>query len=484
MSDSEWGARTRTGVVWSTAAFVGGRVLTFISTLILARLLTPAEFGVVAAVVVFASTLEVIGDLGMKATVIYEQEQGTTDRLHTAFTLNLIVAVVLAGLGVALAPLIASFFNATSETGLFRLGALSLLLVGLGNIHDAILLRNLAFRARLVPDILRSIARASTSITMALIGFGAISLIAGLLVGSAVWTMTLWLRGDFRPRLSLDRAIARSMLGYGGAAALLELVSALGDRTGVYVVGRVLGAQALGLYTVASRIPELAVTSVAWNVSRVAFPALSQQRTEDSDKIGAGALTLVRYQALYALPMAAGIAVLATPLVLILLGPAWLESAGVMAALAVLAGLAAVLHPIGDIFKALGKQRMLVIITLFESPISVAAIILLAPSGIVAVAWGMATLQFFVLITRVHFASRMANVGFRALVSAAFPGAVAAAGVLLGAGAVRLGLDAPAGVVVVAGGLSGMIMSVAGLRLLRPADFDAARRQLHAIRGG
>src|ERR1700736_5448273 len=97
----------RAGVAWSTLSFIAAKLVTLLSTLVLARLLAPAQFGLVAAVLVFLALMELGSDLGMKATVIYEQEGGITERTQTAFMLNLIIAGSLVVVGIVLAPVVA-----------------------------------------------------------------------------------------------------------------------------------------------------------------------------------------------------------------------------------------------------------------------------------------------------------------------------------------------------------------------------------------
>ena len=155
MSSDSWGRSLRGGIAWSTVTFVAAKVLTFVSMLVLARLLVPSEFGAVAAVATFLTLVELGSDLGMKATVVYEQERGFTDRIQTAFTLNIVIVVIFTGIGELLAPAVASFFHIPGQTYLFRLGMLSLLLTGLGNMHDGVLLRELAFNRRIIPGTLR-----------------------------------------------------------------------------------------------------------------------------------------------------------------------------------------------------------------------------------------------------------------------------------------------------------------------------------------
>src|SRR5215213_2554349 len=177
----------RAGVVWSTVTFVATRGLSFVAVVVLARLLTPSEFGVVAAVLVVLGVLELGSDLGMKASVIYEQQRGITERVHTAFTLGMLISLALTGVGMLLAPLVSDFFDVGDVTGLFRLAVVNITLTGLGNVHDALLLRDLAFRARNMSEVVRGVVRAGLSIALALAGAGAASLVWGMLAGTFAW---------------------------------------------------------------------------------------------------------------------------------------------------------------------------------------------------------------------------------------------------------------------------------------------------------
>ena len=447
--------------------------------MVLARLLAPSEFGLVAAVVVFLSFIELGSDLGMKATVVYEQEEGVTARVQSAFTVNLIIAVVLTGVAVLCAPLVASFFGAEEHVELFRLGALSLLFVGLGNIHDALLLREMDFKRRTVPQIVRAAVRAVVSIGLAFAGYGAESLVIGLLVGSAAWTLAQWILSPLRPTFELDLGIVRGMAAYGGAASLLEVLSVANARADAAIVGRVLGGQALGLYTIAFRVPELAIETVAWNTSQVAFPALSRKRAIDQGDLARSTMRLLRFQALYALPVAAGLAMVATPLIVVLFSSKWAAAGGVAAAIAVKTGIAAVVFPLGDVFKALGRQRVLVILGAIQLPILIATIVLVAPAGIVTVAWARAGFTAVLGTVQIGFVLRAIDSDVRTLLRALRPALVTATGVLIGAGAAKLTIDGSYLVELLTWSAAG---AAAGLLAARLFAFDALHELLDQLR--
>jgi PST family polysaccharide transporter len=441
-------------------------VFTFLSTLVLARLLTPSEFGVVAAVLVYLSILEVVSNVGFKATVVFEQEEGITDRLNTAFTANLLFMGALVAVGLAAAPLAAGFFGLGGHVGLFRLGVLNGLITAAGNIHDSLLLRSLDLRRRLVPQVLGPLTRGLVSIILVLAGLKASALVIGFLAGSVVSTCALWLLVPFRPRLTLDRATVRSMVPYGTGAMLLEVVAALSQRIDVAVIGRVLGDRALGLYVVAYRLPELLISSVAWNVSTVAFPALSRKRAEDAEGFMPATLQIVRYQTLYAWPTGAAMAILSLPLVLVLFGDAWRDAAGVVPPVALGLAIVATAGPIGDALKAMGFQRRMVALAMVTVPARVAAIIAVARHGIVPVAYASAGTGVLHAVLLVVVARSLIGTRPREVARAVGPGAAAATGVALGAGAVRWLLPAPGFAELALGLLAATAGGAAALHLL------------------
>jgi O-antigen/teichoic acid export membrane protein len=462
VSSDGWGSSLRRGIAWSTFTFVIAKAVTFVSMLVLARLLVPSEFGAVAAVTVFLAFVELASDLGMKATVQYEQERGFTDRIQTAFTLNMALVVVLTAIGVLLAPLVARFFNIPDQTYLFRLGILSLLLTGLGNIHDGLLLRDLSFNRRIVPELVRGVVRGGVAIVLAALGAGAVSIVIGMLAGSAAWTLAHWIITPFRPTFAFDRSIARTMIGYGVGASILQVLTVISQNTDTAAIGRILDKAALGLYTIGYRIPELLIANVGQEISIVAFPALAKKRAEDSEGLAGATLKLMRYQALYAIPVAAGLAVLAPPLIVVAFGEKWREAGGVMSAIAVMSGIAMVIYPLGDVFKALAKQRILVALNLVQLPLLITAMILAAPSGILAVAWVRAAgMALFAVLFLWQVKRVIVGMRYSELAVALWPAAVTGTGVGVGAGLARLALPGlsvgPLAVGTVAAALCGAI---------------------------
>ena len=478
-SDQPKSSSLRGGIAWSLLTFVGTKALTFIATLVLARLLVPSEFGVLAAVLAFVTLLEQVSDLGMKATVIYDSEKGVTERVQTAFTMNLIFTAVLTAVAVALAPLIARFFGAESHTILFRIAALDLLLTGLGNIHDAMLLRDMQLRLRMVPQLTGNLFRGVSTILMAVAGFGATALVIGYVLGTGVWAVTLWIVKPFMPTFRIAHHAFRGVVTYGGWATVLALLAVFFQRVDTAVVGGTLGTRALGLFTVAQRIPELIVGNVTWSLSIVAFPALAQRRDRDDRSLTDTTLSLIRYTALFGIPISAWMAVLANPLIVVLFSAKWAAAGAVMTPMAIMFGLVCIVFPLGDTFKALGKQPLMAAVYAVSLPILIVVMILTAPAGIAAVAWALLGVQAAQSVVWIVLTTRVLGLRLVSVAAMLRPAIAAGAGVALGALAVRAILPSDSIGPLIAGTAAGGLLGAAALWIFARPQWTELRELAH-----
>ncbi|WP_210494703.1 oligosaccharide flippase family protein [Patulibacter sp. SYSU D01012] len=472
----------RRGLLFTMLTVVASRAMVFVALLVLARLLVPEEFGTVAAVTTFLAFIQLGSDLGMQATVVYEQEEGTSARVHTAFTMNLALAAVVTLVGLAIAPLVAGFFHVADATWLFRLACLNLLLSGLGNIHDGLLLREMRFDRRVRPQVAQGLVQGLASIGLAFAGLGAAAMVVGSLLGTAARTTVLWRITAFRPRLTWRPEIVRSMLGYGGATAGLSVVSIVATRADALVVGRALGDEALGLYTMAFRLPELVLSNVAWTISVVAFPALARLHRGEDTRVDETAARMTGYLALYALPLAAGVAVLSGPIVATLFPERWSAAAPVLTAVACTVGLSTIVFPLGDAGKASGKTATLLLLNVVHVPLMIGAMALAAPLGIVGVAWvgtgaTVAFVALFLVWTRWSVGIRLAPVA-RALrpAAAATLGTAAALELLQ-----RAWTAAPAPALLAAAVPVALAGALAAMRLLAPGSTRTVAAELVAL---
>lgn len=452
MADRTGGALRAFG--WSLLSVATNRLVAFVATLLLARLLGPTEFGVAAAALVLVAFLDVVLDFGVSAAVIYEQEQGHSERLHTAFTVNQLAAALLTLVALLTSPFLATFLQVPGRAEVFQTLSLVLLLRSAGQIHDALLKRELNFRRRMAADVARAAMRAAVSIGLALSGYGVWSIVWGYLAAELTGTVFLWLLVPFRPRLRLQRDVARQLLGFGGAFSLLRLVNAVWANADLLVVGSILGPALLGIYSIAYRVPTLVVANVLFIFSTVAFPVYTRARDAGPDVLRSAMTRALRLTTLFGFTTGTGLAIVSRDAVAVAFGAEWAAAAAPMAVLAVALGISAVGFASGDIFPAIGRPGLLLALNVPSTVLLILAAVLGARWGVL----GVAVAQLVVLT--VYSAARLLVarhlVGGRLVdqLVAMWPGVAAALGVCalalpirfsLAPGPMALGLTVAAG---------------------------------------
>ncbi|MGH7164421.1 MAG: oligosaccharide flippase family protein [Nitrospiraceae bacterium] len=317
---------------WMTAGFVLDKLIATGQLVILARLLTPADLGQVAASAVVLLTVLTVSEMGVESALVARREVGEAD-LAVAWTLALGRALVLGGCVWVLAGPIATFFRASELDGLLRVHSLVLLLQGLQSPALALLLRNLDLGRRVRLDLVRRSIEAGATIGLALWLRSAWAVIGGQLIGFAFNSVLSYWVAPFRPRLSLDRKLLQPFLQYGKHLNLTTILIFGVTSGGEYVIGRLLGTAALGVYQVALALPTLIGTRLPLMVNRISFPAYVLL---DRDRRAAVRVFGLQFgvMGLLLLPLSAVLALGAPDVVGLLAGEQWREAAEPLRALA------------------------------------------------------------------------------------------------------------------------------------------------------
>lgn len=473
------GMRAFRGAAWAYGSYLGGRLLVLISTAILARLLTPSDFGVVALALVFMTFLETIKDLGLTQALIIEADEGEEQaRAQTVFSWTVALGGGLSLSVAAIAPLVARFFDQDQLSTIIPVLGLSFFVQAIGATHYSLARKELDYRVRTIAEVGDVLVRGAVGITLALLGAGAWSLVLGYLAGTIVRSSTLWILVPFRPRLRLSRTHLRELVRFGGVLTLVDIGSAVVHNLDYLFVGRLLGASALGAYSLGFRLPELLIMNLAVVAGDVLFPAYAKL---DASRLKEGFLISLRFTALLVLPAGVGLAILARPVIQVLFGDQWEAAVGVTPLLAAYAVLATLSIPAGTIFKVTGRALILVVMTVPYVIVLFALLMAFADQGIVAVAACLLACQSIGALAGLAVARRVLDVPYVRIVGALAGPAVAATGlavVLLALRAV-LGADWTALVAgVVLGGLAyaGLVWLVARDAVLRLRDMAFSRR--------
>ncbi|HKQ98235.1 MAG TPA: lipopolysaccharide biosynthesis protein, partial [Candidatus Polarisedimenticolia bacterium] len=345
----------RRGFVVTGGSFITRAGLEFGTSVALARLLSPSDFGVVAVGQAFLQLSYVVGNLGMGAAVVQARDLGETER-RTAATVATGTAILLA-LACALAsPWAATFFAMPILKRAMPIMAIEIVMQGLSATPVAILRRQLKYGRAAMVDAGQAVVYAATAIALAFLGYGVWSLVFTPLVSGTWSVVASHAFAGQRPRFGFDRSAAARLLGYGGSLTLKNLFVHMARQADNLVVAKRLGEYATGLYTRAfslSTLPQSRLVSLIYNVS---FPVFCRLR-DDRERFHAWYLKATTAAAVVVTPLLLGLAVVAPDFTVVVYGEAWADMAGCLRLLC-LAGLLNSIHMLGGAaIEASGRVR-------------------------------------------------------------------------------------------------------------------------------
>jgi lipopolysaccharide exporter len=469
--------RALSGFFWAYGSFFGNRLLTFAATLVLARLLVPSEFGIVAFVLAVISYVENVADLGLGSALVQRPDADEPATIATAFWAGLLVALALTAACFFAAPLVAQLGPSGGVTAMFRVLSLQFVIAALANPQELLLHRHLQFRRVAVPVWAGAFVKAAISVVLAVAGFGAWSLVWGQLAGTAATTVVLWFMSPWRPQVMVIGSRLREMLKYGSGVAVVGVIGEAVVDADYIIVGARLGAEALGLYLLAFRIPELVIASGFRVANTVFFPFYSRLR-ERGDSVGDdelrhGYVRTLRLGALVALPAGLTMAALAKPIVLTLYGEEWRASVAPLAFIAIWASMSALTSLPGALFKAVGRSWLLTANSVLELVLILPTLWFAAGHGIttVAVAHAGVKIVFFCILTLV--VRRVLGVPLTTSYASLLPGLLVGAITGLAAFGASHVFGAIPLLALGCGGVVAAAIYTIALRLVAPGAFDA-----------
>jgi len=340
--------------VWVVIGRAVGRLLTFIRTIVLARLLAPDDFGLFAIALLGLHLLDTLSQTGFDAALIHRRDDATAPYLDTAWVVQVGRAAALAlALALCAGP-IATFFKEPAAGPLLRLVALGVLLGGFTNIGVLYLRKDLEFRRQTVFQLSTVFADAAVSIAAAVVLRSAWALAWGFVAAQGTRTVVSFAIHPYRPKLRFDRGQAGELFGFGKWVFSTRVLNFLVESVDTGVVGKLLDAASLGLFNMASRLSATAATEITHVVSQVTFPTLAKVR-EDRDRLRTVASRTLSLVSLVSLPLAGGLFVLAPEVVRTLLGRQWEAMIPALQLLLISGAVRSLTANFGPLFLAAGR---------------------------------------------------------------------------------------------------------------------------------
>ena len=343
-----------TALFWSLLERFSQQGIQFVISILLARLLMPKEFGLIAMLTIFIAIAESFINSGFGQALIQKKNATHIDEC-SIFYFNIVVGVLAAGLLCLVAPWIATFYNQPLLVSLTYALSLNLIINSFGMAQTTLLTKHLDFKAQLKVSMIATFISGTIGIAMAFNGFGVWSLVAQSLSSNFFRTSLLWFFNTWRPSLSFSFASLRSMFVFGSRLLASGLLDTIFNNIYLVVIGKLFSPVTLGFYSRAKGLQQLPVSNISGIVSRVTFPVFSSVQS-DKPRLKRGVHKALTILGMINFPTMIGLAIVAKPLTLVLLTVKWLPCVPYLQMLCMVG----MLYPLQvinlDVLKAQGRS--------------------------------------------------------------------------------------------------------------------------------
>ncbi|OGI17070.1 MAG: hypothetical protein A2287_02915 [Candidatus Melainabacteria bacterium RIFOXYA12_FULL_32_12] len=318
------GDKARQSVKWSFSLQIIQKIIFFASSIVLARILTPKDFGISAIAITFDTIIWVITSFGINSAIIHFQDN-IEERLNAGFWLFLVSAAVFVSLQVLLAPMVANFYHEPVLADILRVTAIAIFIFSLGAIQKTILIKNIEFKKISILDTILGIIKSSLYMILALLGFGVWSFIYPKVIISVISTAILWNLTKWRPKLEFNFKYWIEMFRYGKNVLFSNIVDYFINNSSYILIGSLIGSTSLGIYTFAYDKSMMVVNNITYPVSMISFPAFSKLQ-DYKDRLKNGFLKTIKMISILTFPCAFGQVVLGPEYINTIFGHKWQAS--------------------------------------------------------------------------------------------------------------------------------------------------------------
>ncbi|SNR74773.1 polysaccharide transporter, PST family/lipopolysaccharide exporter [Lutibacter agarilyticus] len=350
--------KTIKGVKWTTFGSVFNAILQIVQLAILARLLNPTDFGLMAIVMVVIGFSSMFIDMGISNAIIYKQKV-SENQLTTLYWLNIAVGIVLFLIILIIAPYIAVFYDSPQLTNLIKLVGVTFVIQPFGQQFMILLQKELNFsKITIVQTVSRFVSFIAT-IIMAYYNLGVFSLAYGVIIYATLSTILFMYYGKniYKPKLYFSRVDIQEFLSFGMYQMAEKAMNYFGTQFDTILIGKLLGVEVLGVYNVAKNLVSKPSTIINPVITKVTFPVMSKI-SEDTKKLREVYLKTVSYLTLVNTPIYLLIALFAQPIVVLMFGEVWVEAIPIVQILAIGFLLKSIGNPAGSLLLSKGKANI------------------------------------------------------------------------------------------------------------------------------
>lgn len=371
-------------LIWRFAERCGAQGVSFIVSIVLARLLAPEAYGTISLVTVFTTIMQVFVDSGMGNALIQKKDADDLD-FSSVFYFNIVVCSLLYLLMFLAAPLIAGFYEDLTLVPVIRVLSLTLVISGVKNVQQAYVSRTMQFKRFFFATLGGTVGAAVVGIWMAYAGYGVWALVAQQLFNAAVDTLVLWLTVRWRPRRMFSWKRLKGLLSFGSKLLASSLLDTVYNNLRQLIIGKLYSTADLAYYNKGNQLPNLVINNINTSIDSVLLPAISAEQ-DDLGRVKQMTRKAIRTSSFVIWPMVIGMAACAEPLIEVLLTEKWLPCVPFMRIFCITYGFWPIHTANLNAIKAVGRSDIFLKLEILKKSIGLVSILASAPFGVHAIA--------------------------------------------------------------------------------------------------
>lgn len=411
--------KTVKGILWSTLERFSVQGIQFVVMIIMARILTPNDYGLVGMLTVFIAVSQSLIDSGFSQALIRKQNRSEADN-STVFYFNIAVGLILYGILYIIAPLIADFYHEPQLIEITRVIGLTIIFNSFVVVQRTLLTVNIDFKTQAKAAFTATFISGILGIWMATSGYGVWSLVTQQLVNIGINTLLLWGLSHWRPRWIYSWNSFHELFGFGSRLLVSGLIDTLYRNIYLIVIGRVFTASDLGYYTRAHHFADFPSSNISGIIQRVTYPILCSIQNEN-ERLANVYRRFIRLSAFIIFPLMMGLAAVAEPLVLALLKEQWLFAATLISIIC-FQMMWYPIHAINlNLLQVKGRSDLFLKLEIYKKIIGIITLCITIPMGLIAMCTGGVFTSMIALVINTYYTGKLIGVGYFRQMQDLFP---------------------------------------------------------------
>ena len=402
--------KTLYGMSWSFAENLSQQGIQFVIGVLIARVLSPSDYGMVGMLAIFTAISQTLINSGFSTAIVRKTDRTQTD-LSTAFWFNMAVGLALYFILFLSGPLIARFYNEPLLSDLIKVTAMTLILNSLCIVQQALFTIKMDFKTQAKISVTASLVTGITGVAMAYNGFGVWSIVWPGVAGGAVRCVMLWVSSKWRPDKVFSKRSFRELFSFGSKLLVSGLIDTLYNNIYPIIIGKKFSATDLGYYSRADGYSQLPATTITGVLQRVTFPMLCEIQ-DDMARLENVYRRLLRLSAFVVFPAMTGLAAIAEPLIRFMITDKWLMCVPYLQILC----FSLMWYPIHainlNLLQVKGRSDLFLKLEIIKKMIGVLTIIIAVPFGIIWMCIGRVITSILCLAVNTYYTGKLIHVGF------------------------------------------------------------------------